>query len=252
MAVGKNKRISKGGKKGGKKKTVDPFTRKEWYNLRTPACFQNRNVGKTCANKTIGNKLTSTNLMGRCYELNQGDIHNDQVSHKKFKLICEDVDLKNCKLMFYGMEQTRDKQLSIIKKWQTLINCNEKVTTTDGYTLRFFMTAITKKAQSTHSKTCYAQSRQTKAIRKCFRDQILALSSCDSKSVIQKLLPDSIAADCLKNSRLIYPLQDCITKKVKVLKRPAANKQRVDDMHDEVSTGAGGNWVTDVAPVDSV
>ena len=31
MAVGKNKGLKIGGKKGVKKKIVDPFTRKDWY-----------------------------------------------------------------------------------------------------------------------------------------------------------------------------------------------------------------------------
>ena len=51
-AVGKNKKLAKG--KGTKKRAVDPFTRKEWYEIKAPTFFENRNVGKTFVNRSQG------------------------------------------------------------------------------------------------------------------------------------------------------------------------------------------------------
>jgi small subunit ribosomal protein S3Ae len=45
MAVGKNKGLK--GKRGKGKKVVDPFTKKEWYEIRAPSQFSSRNCGKT-------------------------------------------------------------------------------------------------------------------------------------------------------------------------------------------------------------
>ncbi len=52
MAQGKNKKNF--GKKGGKKKTTDSLSRKEWFQLRAPAPFQPESFGYTCANRTQG------------------------------------------------------------------------------------------------------------------------------------------------------------------------------------------------------
>ena len=67
MAIGKNKRLTKG-KKGGKKKAQDPFAKKEMYTIKAPSMFAVRNAGKTIINRTAGNSkyITSINLY-TCY-----------------------------------------------------------------------------------------------------------------------------------------------------------------------------------------
>ena len=121
MAVGKNKRLNKGGKKGAKKKVVDPFSKKDWYDVKAPAMFNIRNIGKTLVTRTQGTKIASDGLKGHVFEVSLADLQNDEVAFRKFKLITEDVQGKNCLTNFHGMDLTRDKMCSMVKKWQTMI-----------------------------------------------------------------------------------------------------------------------------------
>lgn len=59
-----------------------------------------------------------------------------------------------------GMDMTTDKLRSLVKKWQTLIECFTEVKTTDGFVLRLFCIAFTKKRANQISKTSYAQTAQ--------------------------------------------------------------------------------------------
>ena len=54
MAIGKNKKLGKKAKMAGKKKAIDPFSRKEWYDIKAPGMFTNRVAGKTPVTKTTG------------------------------------------------------------------------------------------------------------------------------------------------------------------------------------------------------
>lgn len=58
------------------------------------------------------------------------------------------------------MDFTTDKMRSMVRKWQSLIEAHVDVKTADGYYLRMFCIAFTKKRQGQIKKTCYAQSSQ--------------------------------------------------------------------------------------------
>merc|ERR1712200_218822 len=221
------------------KKVVDPFTRKDWYDIKAPSLFKVRQVGKTLVNRTAGTRIASDGLKGRVYEVSLADLQNEndaERSFRKFRLICEDVQGKNCLTNFHGMGLTTDKLRSMVKKWQTLIEGNVDVKTTDGYMLRLFCIGFTNKDQNSQRKTCYAQSAQVKNIRKKMVDIIQReVSTTDLKEVVNKLIPDSIARDIEKACQGIYPLHDVHIRKVKVMKRPRFDLTKLMDMHHETS-----------------
>ncbi|KAK2098605.1 40S ribosomal protein S3-1 [Saguinus oedipus] len=133
MAVGKNKHFTKGNEKGTKKKVVDPFSKKGWYDMKAPAMFSIRNIGKTLVTRTQGTIIASDGLKCQVFEVSLADLQNDEVAFREFKLITEDVQGKNCLTNFHGMDVTRDKMCSMVKKWQTMIEAHVDVKTTDGY-----------------------------------------------------------------------------------------------------------------------
>ncbi|KAJ2812111.1 ribosomal 40S subunit protein S1B, partial [Coemansia furcata] len=166
MAVGKNKRLSKG-KKGLKKKIVDPFSRKEWYDIRAPTVFETRVIGKTLVNRTQGTKNSVDFLKNRVVEASLGDLQkNEELSYRKFKLRVDEVVGRNCLTSFHSMSVTTDKLRSLVKKWQSMVEAHVDVKTTDGYLIRLFAIGFTKRRQNQVKKTTYAQTAQIRAIRK--------------------------------------------------------------------------------------
>merc|ERR1719400_2940839 len=72
----------------------------------------------------------------------------------------------------------------MVKKWQTLVEGNVDVKTTDGYMLRVFCIGFTRKQDQSTKKTCYAQSAQVKNIRKKMTDIITReVSTTDLKEM---------------------------------------------------------------------
>ena len=112
-------------------------------------------------------EVASDALKGRVFEISLADLNSaEDLDYRKIKLIGEEVQGKQLLTNFYGMDMTRDKLNGLIRKWQTLIEAYADVKTTDGYTLRLFALAFTKRRSNQIRKTSYAQSSQIRAIRK--------------------------------------------------------------------------------------
>ena len=145
MTQGKNPRNFK--KKGGKKKVVHPFAKKEWYTVLAPSIYNVREAGLTPVKKSAGLRKSEDSLKGRVFEFSLADLAtnvNDQ-AWRKIKLQTEEIKDGECLTTFYGMGMTRDKLCQIVKKWQSTIEAFVDVKTQDGYFIRVSCIAFTKR-----------------------------------------------------------------------------------------------------------
>uniref|UniRef100_A0A8C5K8F0 Small ribosomal subunit protein eS1 n=1 Tax=Jaculus jaculus TaxID=51337 RepID=A0A8C5K8F0_JACJA len=210
MAIDKNKCLRKGGKKGAKKKMIDPFSKKDWYDVKAPAMFNIRNIGKTLVTRTQGTKTASDGLKGRVFEARLADLQNDEAVFRKFKLITEDVQGKNCLTNFHGMGLTQDKMCSMVKKWQTMIEAHVDVKTTGAYLLHLF---------------CVAH-QQVHQIQKKMEILTREVQTNDLKEVVSKLIPG-------KACQSTYPLHDAFVRKVNMPKKPKCESGKLTALHGE-------------------
>merc|ERR1719242_2659986 len=220
----------------------DPFLKKEWYDIKAPSMFSVRSCGKTLCTKTQGTKIASEQLKGRVLEVNLADLNNDEdQSFKKMKLCIEEVQGRNCLSDFHGMSLTRDKLCSLIRKWTTLIEAYSDVKTTDGYVVRVFVIAFTKRRQDQVKANCYAQSAQIRKIRKKMVDIMTQeAGKVLLRELVKKLIPEVIGKEIEKQTQGIYPLTNAMVRKVKVLKKPKFDITKLMEVHGEGDDGDAG------------
>jgi len=190
--------------------------------------------------RTLEKKLARDSLLGRVLEVSLGDLKPDgeDDSFRKFKLKIEAVQGTQCLTNFYGMNLAIDKLRSLVRKWHSLIEAHADVKTTDGYVLRIFVIAFTKRRQIQKTKTSYAQSSQIRKIRKRMIEIIQRESQVTLAELVRKLIPESIGHEIEKNTQGIYPLQNVFIRKVKTLKSPKTDIAKLLELHggaDEVA-----------------
>lgn len=238
MAVGKQQK-KKG--KAGKKKAGERFLKKEWWTVRAPGMFTERNFTISPVNQTAGERFAHDQMKGRVYTCSLGDL-NQANPHKKIKMVVDAESEPGSKVAltnFYGMDTTRDHLCSLIRKWHTLIDCFVDAKTSDGFLLRIFCTCSTKKAKRQQKATSYAQQSQIKQIRKIMTAYITKeVKRGALKDLVPKLLSDAISEEITKKAKKIFPIQNCLIRKVKTIKRPRFDMTQLLNMQAEQTLAA--------------
>jgi len=239
MTQGKNPRNFR--KKGLKKKLNHPFAKKEWYEIKAPIMFEKRTVGLTPVNKTYGTKIASEALKGRVFETSLTDLTNTMNATnvwRKVKLVCEEVQGRSCITNFHSFDITQDKLWGMIKKWQNLIETFVDCKTSDGYLLRIFVICFTAKARNQVKATAYANSSKIKLIRSKMNEKVHeAIEKCTLKDVVKLVMEGKVEEEITVACRKIFPLQNVLLRKVKVVKKPKFDAAKIAELYgDKVDT----------------
>jgi small subunit ribosomal protein S3Ae len=76
--------------------SIDPFSKKDWYDIKAPSTFNQRSLGKTLVTRTQGTTIASDGLKGRVFEVSLADLQQDEdQAFRKIKLRAEDVQGRN-------------------------------------------------------------------------------------------------------------------------------------------------------------
>jgi len=212
--------------------------KKEWYYIRAPNVFENRDVGVTMCTKSQGNVLARDSLVGRVFDVSLGDLKTkgEADAYRKFRLKVEEVDGNQLLTQFNGMDTTSDHLRALVRKWHSLIETFIDVTLSDGYRVRLFCIGFTKRQKNQTRKTSYAQSAQKRKIRKIMEEIMQReVANCDLNELVKRLIPEVIGREIEKTVQKVYPLQNVHIRKCKILRAPKLDVQKLVESHAEVT-----------------
>ncbi|MCP4763980.1 MAG: 30S ribosomal protein S3ae [archaeon] len=194
---------SKGGRR---KKVVDNWKIKKWYDLYAPTSFKNEFIAKIPS----GNP---ENLIGRVVEQRAYDFtKNFNHTHIKLFFKVTDVEGLRCETKFVGHELTRDYVRALIHRGSSRVDGIFNYKTADGFIYRVSAFCVTKRR---------AKGSQKNTIRKIIYEVLneFAKSSKHGKFV-RGMVYGKYAENITKLVRTIYPLKECQIRKCKLISSP--------------------------------
>lgn len=181
-------------------------------------------------------EVSADSLRGRVFTVSLGELNNNahELAWRKIKLQVEEIKGFDCYTNFHGLDITRDKLCSLVKKWHSLIEAFVQAKTSDGYLVRVFAIAFTRRNKSQVKATCYAKASQAKLLREKIMSILVTLTSKHTlKELFKQLISDSVAKTITKECQKIFPLENVLIRKVKVLKKPKFDLTKLMELYSD-------------------
>jgi small subunit ribosomal protein S3Ae len=209
--------MSSKSKKGrSRRKVVDPWKLKGWYEVYAPKSFKEIFLGQIPSGD-------EKNLIGRTMEVLLYDItKNFKHTHIKLKFKIVETIGNRCNTVFIGHELTRDFVRALIHRGSTRIDGIFNYRTADGFVYRVSAFVVTRRR---------AKGSQKYTIRNIINKVLdeFAKSSKHGKFV-RGIVYGQFAENLSNIARTIYPLRECQIRKTKLVSYPEGI---VDEEYDE-------------------
>jgi len=187
-----------------KRRNVDTWKQKTWYEILAPKAFGEAKIGETVASDPA-------TIKGRVIKSSMMDITGDfSKQHIRMEFKLGNVDGNKIHTEFVGQSLSRDYMRSQIRRKSTRVEDVIDTKTRDGHTIR---------VKSIAMAIGRAQAAQEGAIRKIMRDIIIKrASNMDLEQFINEVIKGRLSAEIYRAAGKIYSLKRVEIRKVRVLK----------------------------------
>lgn len=186
-----------------KRRNVDTWKQKTWYEILAPKAFGEVKIGKTAASDP-------SNIKGRVIRSTMMNITGDfSKQHIKLEFRLGDVVGDKIHTEFVGQFLSRDYMRSQIRRKSTRVENIIDTKTKDGHTVRVKAIAMA---------IGRAQAAQERTIRKMMKDIITKrASTMDLEQFINEIIKGRLSANIYRAAGKIYSLKRVEIRKVRVL-----------------------------------
>ncbi len=186
-----------------KRRMVDTWKTKKWYNVLAPKMFEEVKIGETIVS-------SPEDLIGRTIEVSMKDIAGDFTrQHIKLKFQIVDVRGENAHTIFRGQRLSREYLRSQIRRKNTKVEGIVDVITKDSHKIRVKVIALGYGR---------AQTSQEKRIRALLMDMVKAFAQDKSlDGFVRDSVNGKIPSEIYRSANKVYPLKRVEIRKIKYI-----------------------------------